>query len=998
MKRALRYPIVFIVTGLIIIIITCCNRRTGDTWVVDYKTLAESFREPPDTAKPGVYWYFMDGNLSRGEMTADLESMQEAGIGNLVFLEVNVDVPRGPVDFLSDEWQELFVHAVREAERLGIEITMGVGPGWTGSGGPWVKPEESMRHLVSSSTTVEGPGECDIQLPVPPPHPPIFGENSLGTEMKKRWLEYYEDVIVLAFPAPSDTTRIKDITEKALVYRSPYSSQEGVKPFLQAQAEYPDVPAGAIIPEQEVINVTAYMQDDGRFTWEVPEGNWTIMRFGLRNNGAVTRPAPRPGIGFECDKFSATAFNHHFDNFLGKLIEKTGRPGPGSNRGWTFIHMDSWEMGAQNWTEGFMDEFMKRRGYDPLPWLPAYDGKIVGSPDQTERFLWDMRITSQELVMENHVGRIKDISREYGFGLSIEPYDMNPTADLDLGSPADVPMCEFWSKGYGFNTTYSVFESGSIAHIHGRPVLAAEAFTALSNEAWKMYPGSMKNQGDWAFCAGINRFVYHTFVHKSLGDSLRPGMTMGPYGVHWDRGQTWWTMVGEYHRYITRCQYMLQQGQYIADVLYLTPEGAPHIFRPPESALSGSDSIPDRRGYNFDGISPLMLMNMAKVKDGKIVFPGGASYHILVMPIYDTMTPELLQKIKSLAKQGAVIVGGPPVKSPSLVNYPECDSIVYNLSKEIWGGFEPPSEVTKISCGKGSITWGGSLSEEIQGELYPHYEATAYVLKEMGVQEDFRSEGPVRYTHRRNGEMDIYFISNTSDELINTNCTFRVRKGVPELWDPLTGEIRPLPEYHHHDGMTTIPVKLDAYQGYFVVFTGRGKRAAEQAERSNFSAEKTILELEGPWTVSFDTAWGGPAEVVFDSLVDWTSRPEGGIRYYSGIASYHKSFELPEIPEGPVYIDLGKVNHIARVILNGKDMGVAWCAPWQLDLSGAIQEGTNHLEIQVANLWVNRLIGDEVDPEARYTYTTYRYYTRESELVSSGLMGPIRIRAMRDER
>ncbi len=219
---------------------------------------------------------------------------------------------------------------------------------------------------------------------------------------------------------------------------------------------------------------------------------------------------------------------------------------------------------------------------------------------------------------------------------------------------------------------------------------------------------------------------------------------------------------------------------------------APHIFRPPESALSGSDSIPDRRGYNFDGISPLMLMNMAKVKDGKIVFPGGASYHILVMPIYDTMTLELLQKIKSLAEQGAVIVGGPPVKSPSLVNYPECDSIVYNLSEEIWGGFEPPSEVTKISCGKGSITWGGSLSEEIQGELYPHYEATASVLREMGVKEDFRSNGPVRYTHRRNGEMDIYFISNTSNELITTDCTFRVEKGIPELWDPLTGEIRSL--------------------------------------------------------------------------------------------------------------------------------------------------------------------------------------------------------------
>ena len=867
-----------------------------------------------------------------------------------------------------------------------------------------------MKHLGASSTKVSGPGQCQIQLRVPLPRRPFFGEHGLTPKMRKQWLDYYEDVIILAFPTPENSTMISDIDEKALVYRAPYSSQPGVKPFLPAPAKFPEPAEGSVINGSEVIDVTGYMQEDDLFKWVVPEGEWTIMRFVTRNNGAITRPAPEPGLGFECDKFNATAFDHHFDAFLGKLIEQTGPPKLGSNKGWTFLHMDSWEMGAQNWTEGFREEFMKRRGYDLLPWLPTYTGNIVGSLELSERFLWDLRITGQELILENHVGRIKEIGREYGFGLSIEPYDMNPTADLDLGSLADVPMCEFWSRGLGFNSSFSTFESSSIAHIYGKPVMAAEAFTAQPEEAWKMYPGAMKDQGDWAFCAGINRFVYHTFAHKPLGDQLRPGMTMGPYGVHWDRGQTWWNMVPEYHRYITRCQHVLQQGRTIADVLYLTPEGAPHVFRPPVTALTKNDTIPDRLGYNFDGISPLMLMELANVKNKKIVFPGGASYHILVLPNFETMTPELLQKLSGLAKKGAIIVGSPPLRSPSLVNYPECDRITGKLSEKIWGGFEPPSNVTEVPHGKGEFIWGGELSEEVPGDLYPHYEATASILRQMQVKDDFVSAGPVRYTHRRTEELDIYFIANRNNENISTQCTFRIDKGVPELWDPLTGEIRPLPGYRHLDGLTTISMELDAFQSFFVVFPESREDSKESTKRSNFPREKTILELKGPWTVSFDPEWGGPAEVEFETLEDWTDRPEEGIRYYSGTASYHKSFEVPELT-GKMKLNLGKVNHMARVILNGKDLGVVWTAPWQVDMSDAIQAGINRLEIQVANLWINRLIGDEfkyddgiVDnhwpdwlvegkerSSGRFTFTTHRYYTRDSPLEASGLLGPVSI-------
>ena len=585
--------------------------------------------------------------------------------------------------FLSDEWQDLFKHAVREAERLGIAITLGVGPGWSGSGGPWVSGKESMQHLVTSSIQVSGNDKKKLILPKPAPKPPYFGEGGFTPELKKRWEDYYEDVAVLAFPTPSADFKIEDTDEKALYYRAPYTSKPGVKQFLPSLASYKEPGKEAVIAQNKIIDVTRFLKPDGTLEWKVPGGNWTIMRLGSRNNGAVTRPAPLPGLGFEADKFDTTAINSHMANFTGKLFKKIGIPDKKLQGGLKMLHMDSWEMGAQNWSPRFREEFKKRRGYDPLPYYPVYSGLVVESLEKSERFLWDLRQTAQELVIENHAMHLKKYAKRYNLSFSIEPYDMNPTADMELGAVADVPMCEFWSKGYGFNSSFSCIQAASIAHVNGQQVVAAEAFTA-HKEDWKQYPGSMKNQGDWAFAAGVNKLVYHTFQHQFLNDNLKPGMTMGPYGVHWDRSQTWWPMAEGYHKYISRCQYILQQGKTVVDILYLTPEGAPHVFRAPASALTGDEVLPDRRGYNFDGCSPSQL-HTASVKNKRIVFPGGASYRILVLPATETMNPALLDKIVSLAKEGAVIVGNPPKKSPGLMNYPECDKLVVSKAVLMWG-------------------------------------------------------------------------------------------------------------------------------------------------------------------------------------------------------------------------------------------------------------------------------------------------------------------------
>jgi len=970
-------------------------------------SLKAGFLNPPDSARPGVYWYFMDGNTSREAMTGDLESMKAAGIGYVLFLEVNVGIPRGKVDFLSEEWQDLYVHAVRETERLGIRIILGSGPGWAGSGGPWVKPEQSMMHLVSSSTLVKGPSTFNGILPKPEPKKPFFGEGSLIKALKQIRDGWYEDVVVLAYPTPKTGQTIADVDEKALYYRAPYTSQKEVKQYIPAPAAYPEIP-GSAIDQSKIIDLTKLLQPDGSLKWEVPAGKWTILRFGKRNNGAVTRPAPMPGLGFECDKFDTVAFDAHFNAYVGKLLKKVGPRKSNNDGGWTMIHIDSWEMGSQNWTSDFREQFKKRRGYDPLLYLPAYAGQIVGSLGLSERFLWDVRLTSQELVIENHAERFKELGRRNGFRLSIEPYDMNPAADLDLGAVADVPMCEFWTDKFGFNSAFSCIESTSIAHIQSKPVVAAEAFTADWYEAWKKYPGNMKDQSDWAFSMGINRFVYHTFAHKPYGDGLKPGVTMGPYGVHWDRGQTWWPMVPAYHKYVTRCQFVLSQGSAVADILYLTPEGAPHVFRAPASALEGTDVLPDKRGYSFDGCSPDLLKE-AEVCNRKIVFPGGATYGVLVLPDVETMTPELLAKIASLVKAGAVVTGNPPSKSPSLVGYPTCDEQVRSLAADLWGN-------KMIIPAHASLATSKNPAGQMATELYPPYDSTATLLRKLGVNPDFTASGSIRYTHRSLPDREIYFISNRTGKPVEDVCLFRDGTLNAELWDAVAGEIRSLNNLNKTESGISIKIKLDASQSFFVVFDkSKHPESEEITARKDFPDEQTLLTFEGPWTVAFDTAWGGPEKVVFESLSDWTTRPEEGIRHYSGIAKYSKSFDLPEssksLKGSELYLNLGIVKNMARIRLNGKDLGVVWTSPWQVNISGVVKKKGNKLEIEVANLWANRLIGDESFPDdgvkggkwpdwllngtprpgKRFTFTTHHYYKKDDALFESGLLGPVRI-------
>ena len=957
--------------------------------------LSENFLHPGTENQAWVYWFVMDGNLTREGIKADLEAMKRAGIGGVIFLEVNVGIPRGPVDFMSPEWIELFKYACEESERLGLSLSLITGPGWTGSGGPWVKPEDAMHFIVADTLTVHGGQTIRVQLPRPQPRTPYFGMNNLTDSMKQQRAAYYQDLFVLAYPKNKPGTPIEDIDRKAFYVRHPYSSSPLAKPYLPVRATYPALPEGVALQTDRCIDLSKHVSADGLLEWEAPAGEWIVYRFGQTLTGANTRPSPHAGVGFECSKMDTTALNHHLDAYIGALMKAVGKQPGYQTSGWNMLHIDSWEMGPENWSDDFYDEFQKRRGYDPRPYLPALTGQAVDNTEISERFLWDLRQTVQELMLENHAEHLRRYAHQYGFGLSIEPYDMSPNNDIALGSIADVPMCETWEKDDLFNTAFSCIEAVSAANLYGRPIVGAEAFTSHNKKFWRVHPGNMKDQADWAFCIGINRLVFHRYAHQPWTDRY-PGMTMGPYGMNYERTQTWWELSQSWHTYLARCQYLLRQGRGVADILFLTPEGAPMAFMPPESALSGSKRLPFKKGYNFDGCDPKTLLS-AQVRDGKIIFPSGMEYRILVLPTEETMTPTLLTKIESLVRDGATVMGFAPQKSPSLQNYPQADQEIEQLTARLWGDSQPG---TIRSIGKGRLihsaasdTTGNEPS--VRGYLPPYvrYEVIAEALRAQGIQPDFEADAPLRYIHRTLPAMDIYMVSNPDTTFrFEGSATFRIQGKKASLWDASTGQIAPISVEATPDGRSRIALSMDPSGSLFVIFSDE-----DPADRCNtqtlWATWQPVKTLTGPWNVQFQAGRKAPEQATFDTLIDWSQHADPGIRYFSGIANYTHTFTLTD-QERAAYpnwsLDLGKVAVIARVELNGHSITELWKAPYRCDITPYLQAGENSLRISVANEWPNRLAGDQRLPESeRVTFATYSPITRDFTLLPSGLLGPV---------
>ncbi len=729
-------------------------------------SLEEGFRNPPNSAKPHTWWHWVNDNISKEGITADLEAMKRVGVGGAQIFNVDVGVPSGGVIFMSDRWRQMIQHAVKEANRLGLELCIHNCAGWSSSGGPWVKPEHAMLIVVTRAVQVQGPRRFSEQLPQP-----------------ERRAGFYRDIAVLAFPTPRGNLRIQNLRGKAA-----YERQDGIQPVAESAA-----PVDGIVPAEKVWNLTALLQADGRLTWDVPEGDWTILRIGYTPTGKDNHPATPEGRGLEVDKLSKEALDAFWnDGMMATVLRDIG---PLAGKVLNNALVDSYEVGSQNWTPRFREEFYRRRGYDLLPFLPVFAGYVVASPEISERFLWDVRQTVSELFVENYYGHFAELCRKHGLLFSTEPYGNGTFDDLAAGGRANIPMGEFWIGG-GAQETAKL--AASAAHIYGRTIVGAESFTATPELGrWQNDPYSMKALGDHIFCLGVNRFIFHRYAHQPWLN-VKPGMTMGPWGFHFERTNTWWEPGRAWLKYLARCQYLLQQGRFVADIAIYVGEHQPISapFRPDLRA----------KGYDYDCLNKEVLLK-ATVRNGKIVLPSGMTYRVLVLPDSRFMTPRVLRKVADLVRAGAVVIGPKPEKSPSLSGYPQCDEEVRRLADEVWGNCDGV-KVKEHAYGKGRVIWGKSVEQVLAGmRVSPDFEASP------GTRIDF--------IHRVVGDTDLYFVSNQRYRTEDLECTFRVAGKVPELWHPDTGKIEPALVYRVVGGRTVVPLRLDPAGSVFVVFRKR---------------------------------------------------------------------------------------------------------------------------------------------------------------------------------
>jgi hypothetical protein len=719
-----------------------------------------------------------------------------------------------------------------------------------------------------------------------------------------------------------------------------------------------DNPALAVNP-MKVINISSKMKDDGTLEWDVPAGEWIIQRIGMTPTGQKNAPASVEATGLEVDKMNREWVAVHFDAYVGKIINRL----PENDRtALKHIVADSYETGAQNWKDNLANDFQKRYGYDPLPYLPVIFGRVVGNANLSDRFLWDLRRLIADRISYQYVGGLRKKSNEYGLKLWLENYGHwgYPGEFLQYGGQSDEISGEFWTADEPEGLELRA--ASSAAHGYGKNIVHAEAFTS-GGPMWNFEPWSLKKRGDWAATKGINHFVLHVYIHQPYEEKV-PGINAW-FGVEFNRHNTWFYQSKEWIDYLRRTHYLLQQGKYVADVAYFTGEDAPK--------MTGTRDPKLPQGYNFDYVNAEVISTMI-VKDGCFVLPDGMKYRVLVLSPQSTMRPAVLAKLKELIAAGGIVVGPAPARSPSLENYPACDAEVNKMAQEIWQNCDGKN-VKKVSYGQGTVYNGTDL---------------AMVFNDFQISADLGNMDLKRlaWIHRSAPGTEIYYISNQTDETVEASPSFRVSGLQPELWNPVTAEYRDLPDYKSGNGKAIVPLEFAPRQSYFIVF--RKKVTLVSKNPVNFVRKKTIGELKGSWTVYFDKKWGAPDSVVFEKLEDWTQRPETGIKFYSGTARYRKIFDLPEFEKNtPVFLNLGAFSALAVVKLNGHSLGLVWAEPHQVDISKFVKAKENVLEIEVTNTWNNRLVGDAALPsEKRLTNVTTSPETN-APLMPSGLLGPV---------
>ena len=1087
---------------------------------VNAADLERNFQNPPETTRPRCYWYWMDGQISKEGITRDIEAMKRVGIGEgyIGVISGQSGTPTtSTYKALTDEWWSFIEHAMREGTRLGVDIGLFNSPGWSQSGGPWVKPTQAMRYVTLPELRLRGPQHFAGKLPLPPGQfqelavlafPAPAGEGELAKiasrtptlvsfEMPSPFTarsvtvqpvkkvnvsaellasddgQQYRTVkkfaidrhnlevhvgpvplapIVATFPATtarffqlkfskacelgdiqlSPAARVESFAEKALqkVCQTPHALYD----FFTWPAEAEPDAAGMTVKPEAVRNLSKSMAADGTLDWNVPAGDWIVLRTALTPTGTKNGPAPLEATGFEVDKMNRVPLRSHFNAYVGDLLKRL----PAADRkSWKHVVADSYEVGPQNWTDGFAADFQKRYGYEPMPFLPVMTGRIVGSVDQSDRFLWDLRRLVADRIARDYVGGLADLCHEHGMKMWLENYGHWgwPAEFLQYARDCDEIAGEFWANGNfldlrdtNYLGRYELRDASSAANIYGKPVTWAEAFTG--GPAFINSPRDLKARGDWAFCEGINQFVFHVNIHQPTDDKP-PGVNAG-FGTEFNRNNTWFEQSKAWIDYLRRCTVLLQTGKHVADVAYFISEDAPKFAGPQQPALPP--------GFDYDFINADVIEHRLAVKDGRLVLPDGMSYRLLALPKSATMRPELLEKIRELVKAGATLVGAPPSRSPSLENFPKCDAKVQKLAREIWGNADPKQPGEHL-FGKGRVFWGKGLDT---------------IFDELGLKPDIETSARLGFTHRHSDNADIYFVANPKAASLTTTTAFRVGDRAPELWWPDSGRIERPAVYDAADGVVRLPLSFGPAGSVFVLFREKAASPAERIVSVTRGGQEILgttvkpsayddadlfplqllsnsdgriiaqgmpggdyelkfadgqtrplkiaeaaapIKISGPWEVNFAPGRGAPEMTTFDQLTDWTQRSEDGIKFFSGKATYRRTFDISDsalrAPHSALILDLGKVNDIAVVRVNGQELGTLWQPPYRVDIAAAVKPGANTLEVDAVNTWHNRLAGDASLPvEQRHTSVTAATTPKKSALMPAGLLGPVSVQTI----
>jgi hypothetical protein len=743
----------------------------------------------------------------------------------------------------------------------------------------------------------------------------------------------------------------------------------------------PKVAQPFIVPQNDVIDLTAKMKPDGTLDWTPPTGNWMVLRIGSSLTGHENGPAPAEATGLEVDKLNRDYVKNYVDGYLKMYADTVGASEMGRS-GISYMLTDSIEVGPQNWTDNMLKEFEQRRGYDARPWLPALTGVMIGSPADTARFLWDFRRTIGQLLAENHYGEIADELHRHGMSYYSEALEYHRPSlgdDMEMRSSADVPMGAMWtyagSPGPDVDYVADLRGAASVAHIYGQNLVGAESMTSRG-PAWSFSPNTLKKVADLEFALGVNRFEIHESTHQPVPD-MAPGLTLGPFGLWFNRNNTWAEEAKPWVTYLARCSYLLQQGRYAADVAYFYGEEGPL------TAVFGWKPMDDApQGYAFDFVNSDVLLHHMNFVNGRLVTPGGSSYRILYLGgRSQRMTLSVLVKLSALVGQGAILVGNKPADSPSLSDN---EQQFHTLADLLWG--TNPNEGPAVhKVGKGTVYSGMSAND---------------VLSALNLPPDFEYSKPgpdadLMYLHRILFDRDIYFIDNRQDREERVAASFRVEGKEPELWDAATGASLPA-TYQIAGGRTTVSLHLEPRGSIFVIFHKPARALSHQVpELVESVIPNSEEELNSNWTVSFQPDRGAPLSSSFARLASWSENPDPGVKYFSGTATYTKTIDIPGsaiTPGAHIWLDLGDVRDVADVQINGRDLGILWTTPFKIDVTRELAPGSNRLTIQVTNLWVNRLIGDQQPgTQKKYATTDFAPYKADSPLLPSGLLGPVRL-------